>query len=96
MHVLLEAVEAIRARHRELRILGLPELVVHELVNAPQRDLADGPRADEQSSRQLLLTDPGSHSLTEHYSYLRQAWLNHRIQTRMSGGVRGRGLAGSS
>jgi group II intron reverse transcriptase/maturase len=64
----------VRTRYRELRALGLPEWVVHEIANArkgPWR-MAHGPM--NRALGNAYWQSQGLMSLTERYSYLRQAW----------------------
>lgn len=64
----------VRTRYRELRALGLPEWVVHEFANArkgPWR-MAHGPM--NRALGNAYWQSQGLMSLTERYSYLRQAW----------------------
>ncbi len=64
----------VRTRYRELRALGLPEWVVHEFANArkaPWR-MAHGPM--NRALGNAYWQSRGLMSLTERYSYLRQAW----------------------
>jgi group II intron reverse transcriptase/maturase len=64
----------VRTRYRELRALGLPEWVVHEFANArkgPWR-MAHGPM--NRALGNSYWQSQGLMSLTERYSYLRQAW----------------------
>ena len=64
----------VRTRYRELRALGLPEWVVHEIANArkgPWR-MAHGPM--NRALGNSYWQSQGLMSLTERYSYLRQAW----------------------
>ncbi|WP_353733654.1 hypothetical protein [Syntrophothermus sp.] len=83
----------VRTRYRELRPLGLPEWVVHQFANArkgPWR-MAHGPM--NRGRGQCLLAVPGSHELNRALSKSSSSLVNRRMRTRMSGGVRGRGLA---
>ncbi|NHM28900.1 group II intron reverse transcriptase/maturase [Desulfofundulus sp. TPOSR] len=64
----------VRTRYRELRALGLPEWVVHGFANArkgPWR-MAYGPM--NRALGNAYWQSQGLMSLTERYSYLRQAW----------------------
>ncbi len=64
----------VRTRYRELRALGLPEWVVHEFANArkgPWR-MAHGPM--NRALGNAYWQSQGLMSLTERYSFLRQAW----------------------
>jgi group II intron reverse transcriptase/maturase len=64
----------VRTRYRELRALGLPEWVVHHFANArkgPWR-MAHGPM--NRALGNSYWQSQGLMSLTERYSYLRQAW----------------------
>jgi hypothetical protein len=64
----------VRTRYRELRAQGLPEWVVHEFANArkgPWR-MAHGPM--NRALGNAYWQSQGLMSLTERYSYLRQAW----------------------
>jgi group II intron reverse transcriptase/maturase len=64
----------VRTRYRELRALGLPEWVVHHYANArkgPWR-MAHGPM--NRALGNSYWQSQGLMSLTERYSYLRQAW----------------------
>ncbi|WP_277997837.1 group II intron reverse transcriptase/maturase [Neomoorella glycerini] len=64
----------VRTRYRELRALGLPEWVVHEFANARKGlwRMAHGPM--NRALGNAYWQSQGLMSLTERYSYLRQAW----------------------
>jgi hypothetical protein len=64
----------VRTRYRELRALGLPEWVIHEMANArkgPWR-MAHGPM--NRALGNAYWRTQGLMSLTERYQSLRQAW----------------------